>query len=272
MAQGKRERARDSRGRPIPGLYVRDGKFSCAYQDGEPPADGQPPGDDASPRRRGSGSRCSRDCARDAWRRRTTRPSSRSSRSGSRAGDLGAHARARGARLAPLPVRALGAAHPGRDAFGPRADPAGDARALLLVDAGSRVQGSRRRLLARDEARAAQPQPARWAEPRREAEAAKPARGRTARRGVAGAARRGGRERAMARRLVPRGLRRTPGGRDPRGPMGRHRPRSQHDHDHALRAPEWAGEGSEEPGGDPGGSRSCRVVVAGSWSGSSRAR
>lgn len=35
MAQGKRERARDSRGRPIPGLYVRDGKFSCGYQNGE---------------------------------------------------------------------------------------------------------------------------------------------------------------------------------------------------------------------------------------------
>ena len=35
MAQRKaRERARDSRGRPIPGLYLRDGKFSCTYQDG----------------------------------------------------------------------------------------------------------------------------------------------------------------------------------------------------------------------------------------------
>ena len=34
MAQGKRERARDSRGRPIPGLYVRDGKFSCGFQNG----------------------------------------------------------------------------------------------------------------------------------------------------------------------------------------------------------------------------------------------
>lgn len=35
MSQGKRERARDSRGRPIRGLYVRDGQYSCGFQDGD---------------------------------------------------------------------------------------------------------------------------------------------------------------------------------------------------------------------------------------------
>ena len=35
MAQGKRERARDSRGRPITGLYIRDGKYSCGFQAGD---------------------------------------------------------------------------------------------------------------------------------------------------------------------------------------------------------------------------------------------
>ena len=35
MAQGKRERARDSRGRPITGLYVRDGKYIAGFQSGE---------------------------------------------------------------------------------------------------------------------------------------------------------------------------------------------------------------------------------------------
>ena len=34
MAQSKRERARDSRGRPISGLYIRDGKYSCGYRAG----------------------------------------------------------------------------------------------------------------------------------------------------------------------------------------------------------------------------------------------
>src|ERR1041385_4083129 len=29
--QGKRTRARDSRGRPVPGLYVRDGRFIAGY-------------------------------------------------------------------------------------------------------------------------------------------------------------------------------------------------------------------------------------------------
>jgi integrase len=32
MAQGKRERARDSRGRPVPGLYVRDGRFIAGFK------------------------------------------------------------------------------------------------------------------------------------------------------------------------------------------------------------------------------------------------
>src|SRR5918995_5875742 len=30
--QGKRERALDSRGRPVPGLYVRDGRYIAGYQ------------------------------------------------------------------------------------------------------------------------------------------------------------------------------------------------------------------------------------------------
>ena len=33
MAQGKRERARDSRGRPVAGLYLRDGVYSCGYRE-----------------------------------------------------------------------------------------------------------------------------------------------------------------------------------------------------------------------------------------------
>lgn len=32
--QGKRERARDSRGRPVPGLYVRGGRFIAGFQEG----------------------------------------------------------------------------------------------------------------------------------------------------------------------------------------------------------------------------------------------
>ena len=34
MQQGKRERARDSRGRPVKGLYVRDGRFVAGLQEG----------------------------------------------------------------------------------------------------------------------------------------------------------------------------------------------------------------------------------------------
>jgi hypothetical protein len=30
--QGKRTRARDSRGRPVPGLYVRDGRYIAGFQ------------------------------------------------------------------------------------------------------------------------------------------------------------------------------------------------------------------------------------------------
>jgi hypothetical protein len=32
MPQGKRQRARDTRGRAIPGLYIRDGKYSCGFR------------------------------------------------------------------------------------------------------------------------------------------------------------------------------------------------------------------------------------------------
>ena len=32
--QGKRERATDSRGRPVPGLYIRDGRFIAGFNSG----------------------------------------------------------------------------------------------------------------------------------------------------------------------------------------------------------------------------------------------
>ena len=35
MKQGPRSRALDSRGRPVPGLYVRDGKFIAGWQEND---------------------------------------------------------------------------------------------------------------------------------------------------------------------------------------------------------------------------------------------